>query len=407
MASLVDIFFKSLTENLNKPQGLKPSLDVPVSASGFKFYHRATVDERESLHECLNDLAHKHSWLKLSYISKSFDDHNLLDRIKITDSRDFLSYIGMPVVADNIAEAIQHIVDAKLVLPDRFNNLKEELKDSWGKGKRYYSCDYGSPNKLLDALRVIEYLHQQSDSKTIDYRTLSVRLFSDSKWFEKLKILISNLLKPITPELNASKPDTVLAYWGVYKFPPSLQLKGNLTVITPKGPLYTDNAWPFLGIPPDAIKAINIDVKPEYVLFIENKTTFERYSREVDDRGLIIYTNGFPSRHWQLVFQTLDDAIDISVSFYHWGDVDIGGFKILRFMASLFRRPLYPHQMDIITKANDDNGASAKELLNIINYSGHPIISKSIISMLSQFDDEKIARIEQETLDLKSPMLNN
>ncbi|EJG1566160.1 hypothetical protein CIR73_RS07745 [Vibrio parahaemolyticus] len=404
MTSIINTLFDNLAGKVNKPQGLKPSLNVPISVSGFKFHHEATVDERESLHAYLNDFTHQVSWLDISFIPRGFDDHELLQRIKISSSRDFLSYLEKPVVADQISEAIRHVVDARLVLPSRFENLEVELSNSWKKGKRYFGCDFTSYGKLIDALRVIEYLHQQPSNYSIDYRTLSVKLFKDSKWLEQLKLTISNLLKPETPELDDLKPDAVLAYWGLYRFPPSLKMKGNLTIKTTKGLLCVDNAWPFIGIPPDAIKDVIVTTEPSYVLFIENKTTFERYCREIDDGGLIIYTNGFPSRRWHSVFKSLDIALNSSVSFYHWGDIDLGGFKILRFMGELFERLLFPHQMDIIKKSDDASGVSAKELLAILSNTSRLAISDKTLSILSKLDDEKVVQIEQETLDLITPM---
>ncbi|EOX3091111.1 Wadjet anti-phage system protein JetD domain-containing protein [Vibrio cholerae] len=404
MTYIINALFNNLAGKVNKPQGLKPSLDVPISVSGFKFYHEASIAERESLHAYLNDLTHQVSWLDISFIPRGFDDHELLQRIKISSSRDFLSYFEKPVVADQISEAIRHVVDARLVLPLRFENLEVGLSNSWKKGKRYFSCDFTSYGKLIDALRVIEYLHQQPSNYSIDYRTLSVKLFKDSKWLEQLKLTISNLLKPETPELDDLEPDAVLAYWGLYRFPPSLKMKGNLTIKTTKGLLCVDNAWPFIGIPPDAIKDVVVTTEPSYVLFIENKTTFERYCREIDDGGLIIYTNGFPSRRWHSVFKSLDTALNNSVNFYHWGDIDLGGFKILRFMEELFERPLFPHQMDIIKKSDDANGVPAKELLAVITNPNRLVISDKIVSMLSKLGDEKVMLVEQETLDLITPL---
>uniref|UniRef100_UPI003F5826CD Wadjet anti-phage system protein JetD domain-containing protein n=1 Tax=Vibrio cholerae TaxID=666 RepID=UPI003F5826CD len=270
-------------------------------------------------------------------------------------------------------------------------------------GKTVFSCDFTSYGKLIDALRVIEYLHQQPSNYSIDYRTLSVKLFKDSKWLEQLKLTISNLLKPETPELDNLN---LMLCWliGGYTASPSLKMKGNLTIKTTKGLLCVDNAWPFIGIPPDAIKDVVVTTEPSYVLFIENKTTFERYCREIDDGGLIIYTNGFPSRRWHSVFKSLDTALNNSVNFYHWGDIDLGGFKILRFMEELFERPLFPHQMDIIKKSDDANGVPAKELLAVITNPNRLVISDKIVSMLSKLGDDKVMLVEQETLDLITPL---
>lgn len=403
MTSLINTFSQILVKKVNKPHMLKPDLDVPISPSVFKSYHSASIRERELLHEYLDEVANQFSWFNVSYKPRSFHDHKLLNRINIKNSRNFLNYIGEKILTDDIKDAIKQVIDVKLILPPSFKNIQTELEETWGTGKRYKGCSYNSLINLIDALKVVEYLHQQKNEYTIDYRTLSVRLFSDSKRLEQLKGLISNLLKVDTPDLNDTKPESILAYWGVYRFPPLLQIKGDLKVKTTKGNFYTSNAWPFIGIPPDAIKMLTAASEPTYVLFIENKTTFERYCREIDDRGVIIYTNGFPSRRWHTIFKFLDNDISTSVSFFHWGDIDLGGFKILKFMTQLFKRPLYPHQMDILKKADIGTGLSVREILDVISDITHFEGLVKISSSLSTIKDEEISPIEQEILEIEPP----
>ncbi|TIP41545.1 MAG: hypothetical protein E5X69_16715, partial [Mesorhizobium sp.] len=60
----------------------------------------------------------------------------------------------------------------------------------------------------------------------------------------------------------------------------------------------------FLGVPADAINTVGFSRTPEYVLVVENYTSFVRHVTEADPdrRGLVIYGGGYPSTGVQKAF---------------------------------------------------------------------------------------------------------
>lgn len=74
-----------------------------------------------------------------------------------------------------------------------------------------------------------------------------------------------------------------------------------------------------------ALQRATVQARPKWALFIENPATWLEASKAVPANGLIILTDGMPSRAVRTLSQLLAD-----VPRYHWGDVDVGGFTILR-----------------------------------------------------------------------------
>src|SRR5690606_9569914 len=96
---------------------------------------------------------------------------------------------------------------------------------------------------------------------------------------------------------------------------------------------------PFVGV---SNRAITSYVgSPRWILTIENLTTFHAASQALDgDAGLVIYTAGMPSPTWCTAFQRILASLPASITVYHWGDIDPGGFRI----AAYLRRWLEPER---------------------------------------------------------------
>ena len=44
--------------------------------------------------------------------------------------------------------------------------------------------------------------------------------------------------------------------------------------------------------------------------------------------GLVVFTGGMPSPAWVAGFRRLTERLSQSSTFYYWGDIDVGGFRI-------------------------------------------------------------------------------
>ena len=406
MSKLAVEMLHYIATRLNHPSELARTINIAINPSKFKRYHNETLLTRKDAHNYLKLLAQEGNWIELRFTRIAFGDNELLDRIVINDSMLLLDHLNIKPEYIVVNAAIQQITNADLILPSRLSMVMDEVAHNWRNGKAYQRCKASDVSKLIDSLKVIEWLEVNPDrAGEIDYRTLSVRLFSDSKKIEQLISIVANLLRASSPSsLQGEAATTILAYWGVSRYTPSFKIKGPILLQTQKGTVDFTAAWPFIEIPPDGIIDIGIKSPPSYVLFIENKTTFERYTREIDDDGLIIYTNGFPSRQWQIIIKRISSLINSDTSFYHWGDIDLGGFEIFRFIAGLIDRNLVPHMMKQLNPSKHNEGVSVIRLLSVLDGMTIPGALELIVALNSIGGDvEFIEWVEQESLPICPP----
>jgi len=406
---VLDFLIAEINKKVNRSDGLLPSCEIRVTPGRFKKYLSASLLEQQKAHEELDALSRAVTGLKVEYPATSFNEEKRIAWIEIADSRQLLRHLGIPVMADKHQRAAKRLADAPLALPTWAEELKLTCSRLWFEGKMFAGYNPDDCRKVLDAFRFIDHC-EGPDFKSTDIRTVSAALYHDSKRLDGLGSIIAKLYREQVPEaLRTAKPDEVLAFIGVHRFPPVLSVSGPVDLVTKRGVVSASACWPYLGVPPDGVEQITVTKQPSYVLFIENKTTFERYVRQIDDGGLVLYTNGFPSRKWQGVFKQLDRNIAADVPFYHWGDLDVGGCRILCFIQSLLERDLQPHMMtpfpaDFHAENKDGRQIAIADIKLVLAYQKSAGI-QALVAELETLEQSAgtITWIEQEYLDLRSP----
>ncbi len=405
MNSAVNKILTPIFNRCNRPQGLSPSLSMPISNSRFPTYHSASVEQRLQLHNNLEVIESAVPGFKLIFSSSGFDDIPLLKRIEVEDCKALLIYCGEAVINDEILHSIEQLNNLEINLPEWSGNTVSDISNSWLEGKTAFGCSASNFKKLADALKFVSWYFSQESALQQDMRTISVSLYSDSKRLESILTTVARILAPITPEaIQTEKPKAIMEYWGISKYPPSFRFKANVMIQTRRGDLDSNTAWPYLEVPPDGIITVSSRHFPDYILFIENKTTFERYSREIEDNGWIFYTNGFPSRRWQTLFKNIVELTPKETPVYHWGDLDEGGYRILSFMTNLLQRNIIPHMMLHVTKNKPSKYIDLQSLAKIIEHETTPAIKalhKEILQLMES--TKEIPWVEQEALPIKPP----
>ncbi|MFT5421988.1 MAG: hypothetical protein ACI9D5_002754 [Candidatus Endobugula sp.] len=396
----------SIFSRCNRPQGLTSSVSIPISESRCPKYHNLGVDQRIRCHNHLKAIESAVLGFSLEFSSSGFGDIPLLKRISAEDTRALLDYCDIPVQNDEILNAITQLCDLDIHLPDWCKTTISDISDAWLAGKTAFGCSVSSLNKLIEALTFVSWYFTQEITPQKDMRTISVLLYSDSKKLESLLSIIARIVAPNTPKaIQSKKPKDIMEYWGISKFPPSFKCKASIEVHTLRGILDTSTAWPYLEIPPDGIINLTSLQNPDYILFIENKTTFERYSREIDDKGWVFYTNGFPSRRWQDLFKNIVDLVPKDTPVYHWGDLDEGGYRILTFMNNLLQCDIIPYKMLNISNGKPSKYIKLKNLVGIIeNEKSSAIYALHEEILMLMETSTEIPWVEQEALSIMSPL---
>ncbi len=151
----------------------------------------------------------------------------------------------------------------------------------------------------------------------------------------------------------------------------------------------------YFGIPPGEATRIRFREKPQYLLTIENFSSFNRHVAEADPQraGVTIYVGGYPSLATQEALRSLAAAIPDDVCFFHWSDIDPDGTWIFRTIERAVGRPLTPHLMsvDLAEKFGKPPAEAVRTLVASQN--------SSIASLVTYLQRDDARWLEQEELD--------
>ncbi|WP_456028427.1 Wadjet anti-phage system protein JetD domain-containing protein [Ruminococcus sp.] len=203
---------------------------------------------------------------------------------------------------------------------------------------------------ILKALDEIDRL-----ISSISMRAFSIRLFADSKFFEKnIKKYIVDIASKNEPELEAMdelSEREILAQIGIIMMPEIFEFCGDMTIGFADGEVDYSPIRSGSCITSDSVKDIRyitLDSRISKILFIENKTNYSQYclNSKLSDE-LVIYHGGFYSPAHGVFFRFIADAAkknDIPVFF--WADIDYGGFRMFIRLRDNIIPALKPLNMD-------------------------------------------------------------
>lgn len=320
----------------------------------FPEYDVEVSDIRELVNSIVKELSEKNildfSWFK-------YEKNNIIEKVWLR--------------TDNIEEAYREAARApKSARTDTILNLvrdyKEHVTAAWIGSflEDAESCiaarkslspllpdDEKSAKAVLDALKAI---NDKGDEECLE-RVFSIRCFGDSKCFERnvRKRVVGIVNKYLTKEGRNSEnqsDDEILAQIGIVKSAEQIEFCGGIT-----GLLYDQtvdfsvfkygsciNSQTAKDIEITALKSV------EKVLFIENKANYSDYiSKNRSEEELVIFHGGFYSPVKGLFLKKIYEAGKMDeLEFYHWSDIDLGGFRIFNRLKAEIIPELKPLKMD-------------------------------------------------------------
>ena len=259
-------------------------------------------------------------------------------------------------------------------------------------------ADKGHVVKLFTAIKAV--LQKQHDG--LDLRTFSAKYLDDSKFMERYGSAFAEAWRYRKGE-TFLRSDDLYERLGLQKAPWPVMIKGPLVLQDTNSGAEVSLDWvaPFTGVPGHLLAIAKLSIEPEYVMTIENLASFVRHCREIKDRGLVIFTNGFPAPTIQSFVGRLDLELSKSVPFAHWGDTDVRGVEILYLVEQLCPgRTVGFHLMNrtsgIVKRALSD--AERETMRRIVSRRGTAaLLAQKLIEQGIPND------FEQENIDPSSP----
>lgn len=364
--------------------------------------------------ESMNKVDFKQNWIKsfkiemLQYMEKHEKENTLLPKAKYKE----------------IIRALQEIDE--LHCSDEEQN-KSEIKEATEKCK-------AEQNKTIAQNIILK-------------RIFSIKCYNNSKFFEKevqsyLIRIIKKYYKNENLDLTELNDDELLAEIGIVRYPEIIEFCGNMKcVINGKELEFSDvckgsyiNSYSVLNM--KEVKLTGV----KRVVFIENKTNYISYIENKKKDEFVIYHGGVYSpikgEFFRKIYEAVsnnkvkcdndklsqnknnvtknnndaiynDDATQnnydhnqkCNVEFWHWSDIDIGGFNIFTRLRDNIIPQLKPLKMDVATLVDNKNSWQGFDL----DYNDRLLKLRQMKRYESFFDVidfmlENNVRLEQESL---------
>lgn len=203
--------------------------------------------------------------------------------------------------------------------------------------------DLDRTERILSAL-----FHVENNKESCYIREFSIRHFGDSKIFEEMSGIIGKIMRRFRPEFTDMDTDAILSEYRIYKTPDYVYFKGEGKLqLAENGSSIMELRMlkQGIGVSGEDIKGIRIRGKEHIkkVITIENLTTFFRWKEE---GSLIIYLGGYHNsvrrELLRMVYREIPDA-----RYLHFGDIDVGGFRIYRDLCEKTQIPFQTYHMGI------------------------------------------------------------
>lgn len=187
----------------------------------------------------------------------------------------------------------------------------------------------------------------EQNRKSCYIREFSIRHFQDSKYFERIESRIAKVFRQFSEEYAEMDTLELLAEYGIYRTPDYVYFKGDARISIGEEIIDLSLLKQGIGISGEDLSSIRFSdlSRIKKVITIENLTSFFRYWEE---DSLFIYLGGYHNRirrtFLKMVYETIPDA-----KYYHFGDIDAGGFSILLDLRKKTGIPFLSYHMDLDT----------------------------------------------------------
>ena len=180
-----------------------------------------------------------------------------------------------------------------------------------------------------DILLVLKQIDNKEENLK---RVLSIKCFGDSKYFERNieHILIRIIKTYLLEKAEEYSNDDILLEVGISKYPEIFEFCGDMEyyIDDEKIEYKKETMGSYLNSY-NVEKMTNLTIKnARKILFIENKANYIDYIQNKQESDeFVIYHGGMYSPLKGKFFKKIYEACE-NQEFYHWSDIDIGGFRI-------------------------------------------------------------------------------
>ena len=217
-------------------------------------------------------------------------------------------------------------------LKDQLNRIEEN------RSVRFFSGDFEEFERILMAVRELEDLQGEQF-----IREFSVRLYNDSKAFGQIQGKVESILYDYG---DFPEKDEILGNLNLMRTPTYVNFKGSGKVSLSGQEIDLSRLDSDIAISSSMLDKIeSVQVFKGKVITVENLTSFHRF---MEEGYFVLYLGGFHNRVRRDFISMLHDQNSEAI-FYHFGDIDAGGFLILEHLRRTTGIDIIPYNMDLDT----------------------------------------------------------
>lgn len=309
-------------------------ISIKISKVFPKYLDETDYNTFKEINQELEYIAHK-EYISLKLYSGEMYDFATLNLSKVNDIYAYLNRTPKRELYSQIYSLLLRFSGKNDILSQYCTDLKLKLDN----GTLKYTKEYIKHlNYELMALEEIFRLQNETF-----YRDFSIKVFGNSKTFEKISESVANVLYKYT---DYPKKDSILAYFNLVKNPTYVYFKGNAIIEFKSQSLNLYQLSTDIGVPITLLDDIvSIKVLGSRVITIENLTTFNIYPK---NEYFAIYLGGFHNRVRREFIKKIY-YFNPNIEYFHFGDIDAGGFYILNHLINKTGINFIPYKMDIAT----------------------------------------------------------
>ena len=347
------IILGKLLDKYEKSQGYKGEISLHRKIY-FQFNEKSIGDyfdeydstKKKEIDISCKQLEEKHL-IKIHW-GKGYSNHNIvkvqLNEENIVEVYKFLNRKERRNKEDSVLELL-HNYNSREDCLGKFSRFILEMIKNNKSIKKYLDTD--NLNECRDIIRGLEEVLNQKEE--IFRRNFSIKVYGDSKRYEVLEGKILRIIQEFSKDWSTEEYNISKNYTYVY-------FKGDIKIKMKKSSINTLDFKGGIALSSKDIDDIEeIKIGSTKLITIENLTSFNNY----DEDNAAIYLGGYHNSVRQNLLLKIYEN-NKGILYYHCGDIDVGGFKILNHLKRKTSIPFIPLNMD--TKTLNDNMKYAKEL---------------------------------------------
>ncbi len=393
-----EYFLNRLLDKYEKSLLYRGENQVQITIS-LKFNRKILPEYYDSLHyqykEQINEIVlHLEEKRFIDIIWEKYEEGNLIKQInlnirKVKDIYQLLNRKEKREYEDETIKILKPYVNVKNYLSQFSQDMITSLQRGQSVSKY---LDITNPKQTKNLLYTLDKVLKQKEE--VAKRVFSIKLFNDSKYFESIENKVIKIMKDYGTYIDE---EHILSEENIVRNPGFVYLKGKGRFRVGKETIDLSLVHGEIAFCSHTIKELEvIELNLEKVITIENLTSFHQYQKENE---LIIYLGGF---HNQIRATFLKKIYDFNQNhhFYHWSDIDLGGFKIYHHLVKKTNIPFIPYLMDKQTLIKYESytmpiksKSYLKALKDLLNNDDYKLFKEVISYMIN-----KKIRLEQEII---------